>query len=117
MTQPAFKVVIVGGSVTGLTLAHCLEKLGVEYTILEKRPAIVVQEGASIAVMPNGGRILDQLGLFDAISQRVVPLDITDAYLPDQNGFQFPSDYPRRLYTKYGPLYPHDPERQGLGDE
>lgn len=101
MAHPAFKVVIVGGSVTGLTLAHCLEALGIEYTLLERRPAVVVQEGASIAVMPNGGRILDQLGLFDAIFDRVVPLDVADAYLPQQNGFYFASDYPRQLYRKY----------------
>ncbi|KAK8073460.1 hypothetical protein PG994_004359 [Apiospora phragmitis] len=100
MSQPAFKVIIVGGSVTGLTLAHCLDKLGVDYTILEKRSAIVLQEGASVAVMPNGGRVLDQLGLYDAFEKATVPLDLTDAYLPDQ-GFRFTSDYPRRVIEKY----------------
>lgn len=100
MSQPTFKVVIVGGSVTGLTLAHCLAKLGIDFTILEKRPAIVVQEGASIAVMPNGARVLDQLGIFDAIEQSVAPLDISEAWLPEQNGFNFTSDYPRRLHKR-----------------
>lgn len=100
MSQPAFKIIIVGCSITGLTLAHCLDKLGVEYTILEKRSAVVLQEGASVALMPNGGRILDQLGLYDAFEKATVPLDLTDAYLPDQD-FRFTSDYPRRVLATY----------------
>ncbi|KAK8004901.1 FAD binding monooxygenase [Apiospora arundinis] len=112
MSQPAFKIIIVGCSVTGLTLAHCLDKLGVEYTILEKRSAVVLQEGASVAVMPNGGRILDQLGLYDAFEKATVPLDLTDAYLPDQD-FRFTSDYPRRVLATFG--YPLAfMERRGL---
>lgn len=62
--QPQFRVLIVGGSVAGLTLAHCLERANIEYLILEKGDDIAPQVGASIGIMPNGGRILEQLGLF-----------------------------------------------------
>ncbi|KAK8071266.1 hypothetical protein PG997_011469 [Apiospora hydei] len=101
MSQPGFKIVIVGFSVTGLTLAHCLDKLGVEYIILEKRSAIVLKGGTSVAIMPNGGRILDQLGLYDAFENDTVPLDLTDTYLPDHMNVSRTS--PRFTSTKPSP--------------
>lgn len=35
MEKPEFKVVIVSGSVSGLTLANMLEKLNIDYVVLE----------------------------------------------------------------------------------
>lgn len=60
----SFRVVIVGGSVAGLTLANILERYGIDYVILEKHTNITPQLGASIAIQPHAARILDQLGLF-----------------------------------------------------
>jgi hypothetical protein len=65
MPRSNFKVIIVGGSVAGLTLAHMFEKANINYTILEARDTISPQLGASIVIMPNGARILDQLGVFE----------------------------------------------------
>ena len=98
MPQEQFKVIIVGGSVTGLTLAHSLHKLGVDYTILEKRTEIAPQEGASIGILPNGARVLDQLGLYDAIEQATAPLGATLIHFPDD--FQFSSPYPKKMLDK-----------------
>ncbi|KAJ5775469.1 uncharacterized protein N7511_000480 [Penicillium nucicola] len=72
-----FRVIIVGGSVAGLTLAHCLLKNNIDFVILESNCEIAPQVGASIGILPNGGRILDQLGIFD---------DILDATEPLQHG-------------------------------
>ncbi|KAE8411373.1 hypothetical protein BDV36DRAFT_301905 [Aspergillus pseudocaelatus] len=43
----AFKVVIIGGSVAGLTLANIMQRYGIEYIVLEKFPKIAPQLGAS----------------------------------------------------------------------
>ena len=62
-----FKVVIVGGSVSGLSLANIFEQFGINYVLLEAYPNIAPQLGASIGLLPGGLRILDQLGCYDAI--------------------------------------------------
>lgn len=67
------KVVIVGGSVAGLALAHCLERYGIDYVVLERRDTIAPQVGASVSLMPNGSRILDQLGMFDTVFEGIEP--------------------------------------------
>ncbi|KAM4067154.1 FAD binding domain-containing protein [Hirsutella rhossiliensis] len=100
MSQERFKVIIVGGSVTGLTLAHSLHKIGVDYTILEKRSTIAPQEGASIGILPNGARVLDQLGLYGAIERATAPLGATNIRF--QDGFHFSSPYPKKILENFG---------------
>ncbi|PVH89546.1 BcBOA8 protein [Cadophora sp. DSE1049] len=68
------RVVIVGGSIAGLTLAHCLHHNDIDFVVLEARKEIAPQVGASIVILPNGARILDQLGLFQDIAAVVEPL-------------------------------------------
>jgi 2-polyprenyl-6-methoxyphenol hydroxylase-like FAD-dependent oxidoreductase len=68
------RVVIVGGSITGLTLAHALYHSDVDFVLLEARGEIAPQVGASIVILPNGSRILDQLGIFDHVYSMVEPL-------------------------------------------
>lgn len=58
MPEPPFKVIVVGGSVAGLTLAHGLERAGIDYVLLEKHKDIAAQVGAGISILPNGARIL-----------------------------------------------------------
>jgi len=69
------RVIIVGGGVAGLTLAHCLHHNNIDYVVLEKREEIAPQVGASIVVLPNGARILDQLGIVDHLLNAIEPLD------------------------------------------
>ncbi|KAI8244396.1 FAD-dependent monooxygenase andE [Colletotrichum sp. SAR 10_77] len=64
-----FKVIIVGGSVAGLTLANILERLGIDFTLLEAYPEIAPQVGASIGLLPNGFRILDQIQCYEPIRE------------------------------------------------
>lgn len=99
MSQRQFKVIIIGGSVTGLTLAHSLHKIGIDYVVLEKRDTVTPQEGASIGILPNGARILDQLGLYEAIEDEAPPLGATRIYFPDE--FAFTSLYPKKILEKY----------------
>ncbi|KAI9037688.1 FAD-dependent oxidoreductase [Aspergillus affinis] len=67
--QDRFRVVIVGGSIAGLTLAHSLHHAGIDYVVLEARDRIDPQVGASIGIFSNGARILDQLGVYDEIER------------------------------------------------
>jgi FAD dependent monooxygenase len=99
MMTSDFKVLIVGGSVAGLSLAHCLKRLGVSFTILEQGNEIAPQLGASIGILPNGGRILDQLGIFADVEREIEPLEIARIRYPD--GFWFESRYPQALQSKY----------------
>ncbi|OGE52317.1 hypothetical protein PENARI_c010G07889 [Penicillium arizonense] len=100
MSEVKFKVIIVGGSIAGLTLAHCLHRLGIDYIVLERRDEISPQEGASVGIMPNGGRILDQLGLYDQIEELIEPL--YSAHMRYPGGFSFQSQYPRILRERFG---------------
>lgn len=63
------KIIIAGGSVTGLSLANMLEKFDIDYTILEAYPQIAPQVGASIGLLANGLRILDQLGCYERLRE------------------------------------------------
>ncbi|OJD33163.1 fad binding domain-containing protein [Diplodia corticola] len=71
MADRKFRVAIVGGSIAGLTLALALEKSGIDFVVLEAYPEIAPQVGASIAVLPNGFRVLDQLGCYEDLLKRV----------------------------------------------
>ncbi|CAG7991652.1 unnamed protein product [Penicillium salamii] len=72
--QKRLRVIIVGGSVAGLTLAHSLLKSNIDFVVLESNRDIAPQVGASIGILPNGARILDQLGLFDEILDATEPM-------------------------------------------
>ena len=73
MSQP-FKVVIVGGGVSGLTLALTLAKAGIDYVLLEAHPEIAPDAGASIAVSASGSRTLDQVGVLEDLLAISTPL-------------------------------------------
>jgi FAD dependent monooxygenase len=67
-----FKAIIIGGSIAGLTLAHTFTLAGIDHVVLEARDTISPQLGASIIIMPNGARILDQLGVYERMRESVV---------------------------------------------
>ncbi|KXH41096.1 hypothetical protein CSIM01_03302 [Colletotrichum simmondsii] len=64
-----FKIIIVGGSISGLSLANMLERSDIEYILLERHSIIAPQLGASIGLLPSGLRILDQLGCYEKIRE------------------------------------------------
>jgi FAD dependent monooxygenase len=95
MEKCSFTVIIVGGSIAGLTLAHCLRRAGINHIVLEKGTDAAPQVGASIGILPNGARILDQLGLFREIEDYIEPLETATICYPD--GFSFSSSYPKLI--------------------
>jgi 2-polyprenyl-6-methoxyphenol hydroxylase-like FAD-dependent oxidoreductase len=85
MAHP-FKVLIVGGSITGLSLALMLQRNGIDFVILEAYPEIAPQVGASIGLLPNGFRILDQLGCYEDILKVAENVAVDRAYLRGPDG-------------------------------
>lgn len=64
-----FRVIIVGGSIVGLTLANIFERYGIDFVLLEKHEKIAPSLGAGFSIWSNGARVLDQLGCYDALEK------------------------------------------------
>ncbi|KAJ5787609.1 hypothetical protein N7457_002599 [Penicillium paradoxum] len=94
-----FKVIIVGGSIAGLTLAHSLSQANIDHIVLEKRAEIAPQEGAFIGIWPNGAQILDQLGLYASLEKLTAPLSRMHLSFPD--GFSFSSLLPKTIHKRF----------------
>ncbi|OLN96573.1 FAD-dependent urate hydroxylase 2 [Colletotrichum chlorophyti] len=71
------QVIIVGGGITGLTLALMLQQLEVDYVLLEAYSTVTPNVGASIGLFANGLRVLDQLGLYEEILSKSQPVEET----------------------------------------
>lgn len=95
-----FRVIIVGGSVTGLVLAHCLNRAGIDHLILEKGSEVAPDIGASIGIMPNGARILEQLGFYEKIERCIEPMSTSHITFPD--GLALESRYPQDIHERFG---------------
>ncbi|KAK1142482.1 hypothetical protein N8T08_007844 [Aspergillus melleus] len=81
--QESLKVVIVGGSIAGLTLAHSLLRAHIDFVLLESNAEIAPQVGASIGILPNGARILDQLGVWNDFHEEVEALHSSFTWAED----------------------------------
>ncbi|KAI4716833.1 FAD/NAD(P)-binding domain-containing protein [Aureobasidium sp. EXF-10727] len=80
------KVIIAGGGIAGLTLANALEQADIDYVLLERRNVIAPQVGASIGILSNGCRILDQLGCRESLYACVRKEPIVWMHDRDKNG-------------------------------
>lgn len=67
-------VAILGGGIAGLTLALILERIEITFVLWEFHGSIAPETGAGIGLLPNGLRILDQLGLLQEVESQTVPL-------------------------------------------
>ncbi|KAJ5594270.1 uncharacterized protein N7459_000478 [Penicillium hispanicum] len=93
----AFKVIIVGASIAGLTLARILERYEIDYIVLEKHDAVAPQLGASIGILPQGERILDQLGMYERIEQKAMAMLISQSHGPDRRLLASPHGFGKML--------------------
>ncbi|OJD27062.1 hypothetical protein ACJ73_01550 [Blastomyces percursus] len=74
-SKKPFRVLIVGGGISGLSLANMLQENCIEFLVLEAYPHIAPQVGASIGFQPHGLRILDQLGMYQDLRRQVTAVD------------------------------------------
>lgn len=95
----AFRIIIIGGSIAGLTLAHCLDQAGIDYIVLEKHQNIHPEVGGLIAVLPNGACILHQLGLHNALVAESESLNASHIGFP--NGTSLRHEWPAHLEQTY----------------
>ncbi|KAJ5608614.1 hypothetical protein N7537_005233 [Penicillium hordei] len=100
MSNSEFQVIIVGGSIGGLTFAHCLQRAGIDHVVLEKASKPAPQIGASIGISPNGARVLDQLQLYDLVEEHIEPLTIATIRYPD--GYSFKGSFPKAINERFG---------------
>ncbi|KAF7172378.1 hypothetical protein CNMCM5623_004586 [Aspergillus felis] len=93
-------ITILGGSIAGLTLAHCLRRANIDHVVLEKRTEIAPQEGAFLGIWPNGASVLDQLGLYDELEKLTTPIHRMHIAYPD--GFSFSGSLPKIVHERFG---------------
>lgn len=65
--MPNFKVIVIGGGPVGLVAAHALSKAGIDFVVLEGRPQIAEDVGASLVMISHNIRVLAQLGMLDQL--------------------------------------------------
>ena len=73
-SDPSLRVCVVGAGIGGLATAVALQRAGLEAHVYEAAEA-GADVGKGIWVPPNAMRVLDRLGLADAVSSRGVALD------------------------------------------
>ena len=83
MHLDGMKIVVVGGGIGGLAAARALALRGAEVTVFEQAEAIR-EVGAGLQVSPNGFRVLEALGLGDAL--RAVSVQGRAVRLKDYRG-------------------------------
>lgn len=74
------RVLIAGGSISGVFLAVALQSANIDFLVLERGPEIGPQLGASVGCHPHGNSIFDQLGLFEAVASHSTPLNHAKAF-------------------------------------
>lgn len=68
-------LLIVGAGIAGLVLANLLERLEIDYLLLEGYHSLTPDAGASIVLHPHGLRVLDQIGCYEKIAELAAPAD------------------------------------------
>ncbi|HKU94430.1 MAG TPA: FAD-dependent monooxygenase, partial [Vineibacter sp.] len=71
MTKAGLSVAVIGGGIGGLAAAASLLQAGFDVRVYEQAGALS-EIGAGIQISPNGARILNRLGLAEALARRGV---------------------------------------------
>lgn len=78
MTHPDCDVLIVGGGLSGISAALALQAVGLEVVVIDPVPAEVqtaaAQDGRTTAISQSSKRMLDRLGVWDAMPEPPCPI-------------------------------------------
>jgi len=74
MTLPLLPVIIAGGGIGGLAAALAIARAGMPVVVLEQAQAFA-EIGGGIQLAPNALRVLDRLGVLDAVKSKAVFVD------------------------------------------
>jgi salicylate hydroxylase len=100
------KVAIIGGGIGGLCAAHCMRAEGVEATVYEQARELR-EVGAGLRITPNATRILERLGLAQALASCAVRTEKL-VYRRWQDGRILASqELGERIQSRYGAPYYH----------
>ncbi|KAK3686092.1 hypothetical protein B0T22DRAFT_382186 [Podospora appendiculata] len=111
MPEKGFRAILVGGGPVGLMAAHTLSRAGIDFVLLERRETVVPEQGAGIVLYPHTLRVLQQLGLLDAV--RTMSLKIHASHVITKDGHHFVTLHPDRWTREYhgvGWLFMHRPD-------
>jgi 2-polyprenyl-6-methoxyphenol hydroxylase-like FAD-dependent oxidoreductase len=76
------RIAIIGGGIGGLTAALALRQFGFEPRVFEQAPELL-EVGAAILMWPNAMRVLDRLGVADAVRKHGGVLETGVSLNPD----------------------------------
>lgn len=62
-----FKVIVIGAGPVGLVAANFLSKAGIDFVVLEGRPEVLRDVGASLVLGAESMRVLYQVGMLDKL--------------------------------------------------
>jgi 2-polyprenyl-6-methoxyphenol hydroxylase-like FAD-dependent oxidoreductase len=93
------KILVIGGGIGGLTAAIALQRKGIDVQVYESAPELK-PVGAGIWVPTNAMRVLERLGLAEAVSRSGVPLDRIEVW-DSEDGALLGLDL-REVKARYG---------------
>lgn len=98
---PEMRVLIVGGGISGLTLAGLLQQRGFRPTVAERAPEYG-SVGYIIVLWPSGSRILKGLGLYRKLLDTGLPFSTYNVW--NEKGEMLRSYSVETVTEKYGPM-------------
>lgn len=105
----AFRIIVVGAGLSGLTLSNALQRSGINHVVLEKHRDICHPCGATIALWPHVNPLLQQFGCLESI--RTAGSDLYSVCARDSNGEEV---YTVKLFDELAKRYFYSPLCPGL---
>ena len=80
----------MGGGLSGLALANCLELANIDYLLLEARQELTPFVGAGLCLNAGSAPLLEQFGVRKELFDKITPLQYTGMHLPNGDYLSVP---------------------------